>query len=208
MVFSTKETFDGDWANDLPRTNGNRFIYVHYLLIRNFIPDGQGVMEYPSGDRYEGGWKAGQRSGHVRTPPQLLLLRLSYSPNTPFRVYSDMQIAMFMTVTGSITSYLAPPFHFISSQGIVSLSKVVPVIMQPSVRGTLTCANGLYYDGEWHLGEFHGHGLCTSPTGKVYDGHWSHGQRSGTGVLRHYLNNVQSCLVEEYEGEWLEDMVR
>lgn len=76
----------------------------------------------------------------------------------------------------------------------------------PSVRGTLTCANGLYYDGEWLHGEFHGQGVLTTATGKVYEGGWAYGQRCGRGLLRYYHNGDESLLIEEYDGEWLEDM--
>lgn len=65
--------------------------------------DGQGVMEYPSGDRYEGGWKAGQRSGHVFILPSLIngwSLTLSF-----FRAFFAMPIAMSMMATGRRTSY-------------------------------------------------------------------------------------------------------
>lgn len=74
------------------------------------------------------------------------------------------------------------------------------------MRGTLTCANGLYYDGEWLHGEFHGQGVLTTATGKVYEGGWAYGQRCGRGLLRYYHNGDESLLIEEYDGEWLEDM--
>jgi len=73
----------------------------------------------------------------------------------------------------------------------------------PSGQGTLTCANGLHYEGYWRRGEFHGQGTLTTPTGKCYIGEWSQGQRSGRGVMRYHKDSV---FVEEYEGEWVEDM--
>jgi hypothetical protein len=76
----------------------------------------------------------------------------------------------------------------------------------PAVRGTLTCVNGLYYDGEWLHGEFHGQGVLTTATGKVYEGGWAYGQRSGRGLLRYFHNGDESLLIEEYDGEWFEDM--
>jgi hypothetical protein len=55
-------------------------------------------------------------------------------------------------------------------------------------------------------GEFHGQGVLTTATGKVYEGGWAYGQRCGRGLLRYYHNGDESLLIEEYDGEWLEDM--
>jgi hypothetical protein len=37
-------------------------------------------------------------------------------------------------------------------------------------RGTLTLANGFYYDGNWDHNYFDGRGYCVFPNGQEYQG--------------------------------------
>eukprot|EP00826_Nyctotherus_ovalis_P050332 TRINITY_DN6156_c0_g1_i1.p1 TRINITY_DN6156_c0_g1~~TRINITY_DN6156_c0_g1_i1.p1 ORF type:complete len:261 (-),score=17.60 TRINITY_DN6156_c0_g1_i1:221-1003(-) len=95
--------------------------------------------------------------------------------------------------------------------------------------GTLYCANGEQYEGDWRDDKKHGHGIYTYQDGGKYDGQWKSdvregkgsGWREGVGVLTEANKNLYNGWFKEdkrnergvqyysngdkYNGDWVDD---
>ena len=52
---------------------------------------------------------------------------------------------------------------------------------RPNGVGRLEMENGDFYEGEFHLGKFHGQGRLMQKSGKMYEGGWKENRREGKG---------------------------
>ena len=66
----------------------------------------------------------------------------------------------------------------------------------PNGKGRLTWDNGVFYDGDFANGQFHGNGSYFVSDYALYEGEWVNGTFTGKGKIT-YLNG------EIYEGEFL-----
>lgn len=76
----------------------------------------------------------------------------------------------------------------------------------PHGQGTLITASGVNYTGNWKLGRFDGRGTLTLPVGKWYQGDWVDGRRNGLGVYKQWLPTDYSVILEEYQGEYVNNL--
>lgn len=75
----------------------------------------------------------------------------------------------------------------------------------PNGQGQFIGVTGVQYAGGWKDGKFHGKGHLTLPAGKTYSGEWVSGKRDGIGVYKQYLKHDPSFMIEEYQGQYLND---
>ena len=125
-------------------------------------PDGFHVHNYPSGSRYEGGWKGGRKHGQV-----CLCL---YCASSWCR---------------SACTRAAPPPH--QEPKHTHRRICTHPWIQPTThpQGTYTYAGGGKYVGDFVDDKRHGQGSYTYPDGDVYEGEFRFGRREGRGKYKY-----------------------
>lgn len=122
-------------------------------------PDGFHVHNYPSGSRYEGGWKGGRKHGQGT---------YTYAGGGKYvgDFVDDKRHGMGCYTYPDGDVYEGE-FRFGRREG----------------RGKYKYSKGECYEGEWLADRMHGKGKYTYSTGKVYDGMWAEDRPHGDGKL-------------------------
>ena len=120
--------------------------------------EGRGTMVYPSGNMYEGQWRAGEMHGQGK-----------YSSATG-DVYEGGWVEGEMHGQGKYSFATGDVYEGEHVAG------------KQHGRGKMTFADGSSYEGEWAEGEQHGKGTYTNADGSSYEGEWAEGKKHGKGT--------------------------
>lgn len=146
------------------------------------LPNGEGRMEYDSGDVYEGSFSAGKREGYgIYTFANGDRYEGNFSADT-MSGEGSFYFASGDIITGEFENGLP-------NGGCVctySDGNVYTGSMKDGVRsgyGIFTFANGDKYEGSFENGSRNGYGEYTYSDGSVYKGDWKDGVQEGQGVF-------------------------
>jgi len=143
---------------------------------KNDLPEGRGLLTYPSGDQYEGEFHRGAKEGAG-------IMRFAngdafdgyWKDNRP----EGMGTFNYHTGIVYVGTFKNGRYH---QNGVLSSHKT-----------------GMKYEGEWKNGLRDGEGCMTYPDESTYNGHWEGGMRHGTG-------SFQCKREGQYQGEWVHDL--
>jgi hypothetical protein len=158
---------------------------------------GQGMMQWPSGQRYEGRF-IGDKRHHVTG-------KLFFPNGTIYEggfVDEKMQgVGCLITTDGKryTTRFIG---GIAEKSGVLEYDNLVYEgeceNMQPHGKGKMRLPNGDVYEGEVNFGTIQGIGKITYASGGVYIGEVNTGLRHGTGKMMYASGNV-------YDGNWRRD---
>lgn len=137
-------------------TNG----ITYYGFFKNGVPNGQGIMVWPSGESYEGEWALNNRHGYGELKKDG---RLLYKGQW-FEDKRNGKGTQFSS-NGDVYAGSWKDDHFFGA-------------------GALACKDGRVFDGIWTDSTSGETGTIRYPNGDTYEGPWKHFKRTGNGVMR------------------------
>ena len=141
--------------------------------------EGQGVMRYPTGEMFEGQWKANKRHGEgfMSTP-------LGYR-------YTGEWKDDDLDGKGYETLPCKSAFDCNFVDGVPEGTGVLLYV--PHIN------NAYRYEGEFKLGHRHGKGTIFYENGDTYVGTWDNGRRHGKGITTRDVNGKQQQYITEWD---------
>lgn len=146
------------------------------------VRDGEGVLEWSNGDKYEGEFKNGLRHGHG------VLIECKGS-----RRYEGQWVLSQKEGKGTETFANGDKYvgdfsaDVYNGQGeLRTKGGVYTGHFKDGLRdgiGLMQFKSNCRYEGHWQRGRFHGRGLYIWSDGRKYEGNWENGERNGMGIL-------------------------
>jgi tetratricopeptide (TPR) repeat protein len=193
-----EEIYDGDWSNN--------------------FRDGEGVLIFANGDRYEGTFQMGAmqgtgrfifandggiyegefkdnlRHGHGRFtfPAPAPAVETSSDPADADNNPLPPRIAPFYVGEWRLGRKEGQG-HSLNSEGHAYRGTFHRD--QREGEGEMIYANGDVYEGSWHDNMKHGTGRMIYATGEIYEGQWEKDRKHGHGIFKDLQQNV-------YNGDW------
>lgn len=163
--FSSGDVYKGGWAIHLDKN----------------VMQGNGVMQYANGDRYEGEWNCGKQDGYGTLISKNGSKYVGYWEN-------GLRDGRGTQIYSNNCKYIGEwkenkPHGFgimLYSNGFVYEGNFE--FGERSGKGKLICQQETY-DGDWQLGKKHGYGIITYPDGTIYKGYFKNGKKHGFGKL-------------------------
>lgn len=153
-------TYEGMWADGEYCGYGTRQHQdtTYYGMFANGMPEGEGVMHYPDGSRYSGGWTAGKRQG-----------------------YGELTDATGREYAGEWRADSL--FHGECRDGAGRYRGSFNRRMEAHGTGEFVKSDGHYYAGEWNEGLRNGFGFAVAPHEVLKCGVWKNGAFKGERML-------------------------
>jgi hypothetical protein len=198
--FADGRKYKGDWRDCVPRgqgrinyPNGNTYEGANEAL----APSGAGAMSFADGSRYEGEWRDGVPYGRGT---------LHFADAAGFyvgewqrgRQHGAGEMSWTLTGDSYAGEWRSSAMHgsglYLYADG--SFYEGEWDSSRWHGRGTHRCADGAIYEGQFERNCRHGAGNMRYSNGDVYEGRWVDGQRDGDGTL------VMANQRGSYEGQW------
>jgi hypothetical protein len=162
--------------------------------LMGIIPHGYGVLEFQNGEKYEGYFEYGDKSGKGIQTWSDGEFYDGYWKNSKYDGQGTYYSKKALTV-GEWKENFVHGFSRIEFEN----GKIYEGEWKYGKfhgKGTYTWPDGKTYEGEWEDNEYSGFGKLTWPDGKTYEGEWKDNEYSGFGKLTWPDGSI-------YEGDWL-----
>ncbi|PAP79557.1 hypothetical protein B1759_14640 [Rubrivirga sp. SAORIC476] len=196
-------TFDGEGGAEgsVVRTSGWRYqgglLETDPDALGPLVPHGQGRADYPSGDRYEGGWRNGKLHGQgVNTFANGNRYEGAFANGKRW----GLGVFLFADGRRYEGAWQDDAYH---GRGVHSWPdgrryEGLFVSGERQGEGLFTWPDGRRYEGQFESGTRQGIGVFTWPDGRRYEGQFASGERHGTGVFTFSDG-------KRFDGTWVDD---